>query len=66
MKWRPIKTAPKDKPILLLMEGYAIEGAWDDDEWFDRWEPVSLDCHGCGCCGATPAEPTHWLPLPTL
>ena len=61
--WRPIDTAPKNgRHVLLLVEGLAIEGWWDD--WWPRWSVVWLGTHGCGCCGGYPVEPKGWLPLP--
>lgn len=35
--------------------------AWGDSR---RWEPLILDCHGCGCCGGGEPNVTHWMPLP--
>lgn len=56
-------TAPKDKPILLYGESCWYEGHWWDE--LKRWQPIRLDYHGCGCCGADPPVPEGWLPLPS-
>jgi hypothetical protein len=64
MKWRPIKTAPKDKLILLLIDDQAIEGAYE--KWCDEFRPMRLDSHGCGCCAGDDPPPTHWQKLPEL
>lgn len=71
MKWRLIDTAPKD--------GTPIIGLWGDDgavqcEWWEspfkhmqsQWNPTSLPSHGCGCCGDSNVQPTHWIPVPEL
>ncbi len=64
MKWKPMHTAPKDgAPVLLLIEGRAIEGYWED-RWDPKWHVVSLDSHGCGCCSRDNEDPTGWCPLP--
>lgn len=68
-EWQPIETAPKDgRSVLLLMEGVAIEGRYDETATYnspdDRWYPVQVSSHGCGCCGSSNEPPTHWMPLP--
>lgn len=67
-QWQPIETAPKDGTnILLLIGGKVIQGYWCCEKWndaFPGWDVVVLPSHGCGCCGDTNPEPTHWMPLP--
>lgn len=68
MKWRPMKTAPRDgTPVLLLIEGVAIEAAWDETPWRGRdageWVVATVSSHGCGCCSSSNDEPTHWMRL---
>lgn len=66
MKKRPIKTAPKDKPILLH---FPDEG-WIEAEWYESanlsgyWDVISMPSHGCGCCSYKDPDPDFWLPLP--
>ncbi len=70
MKWKPMHTAPKDATtILLLVDGNAIEGFrnmdYDAEDGYSRqWSTISLDSHGCGCCGSEDDPPTHWMKLP--
>jgi hypothetical protein len=70
MEWRTIESAPKDGThVLLLADGLAIEGWWQAYKTFfgeekSRWEPATLNCHGCGCCAGGDPKPTHWMPLP--
>ena len=28
------------------------------------WWPISLNSHGCGCCGVDDPEPTLWIAIP--
>lgn len=52
MKWRPIKTAPKQTKILgFIPSDYGTEVVWHDlSEW---------------CCyRGDGVKPTHWMPLP--
>ena len=68
-EWQSIETAPGvGVPILLLINGQAIEGARVSRKYAHQseWEPIWLDSHGCGCCGSSDPEPSHWAPLPTL
>lgn len=63
--WQPIETAPKDgTSILLYVDGCVIEGNYRGSEDYKYWGYVSLNSHGCGCCGEDDPEPTHWMPLP--
>ena len=70
MKWEPIETAPKDgTPIIGLWGESAVERHWWVPQFAHmppRWSPVSLDTHGCGCCGSDDEPPTHWMPKPEL
>lgn len=60
--WQPIETAPKDGThILAYMDDAAIEAWWDQRY---GWECVVMSSHGCGCCGSSNDDPTHWMPLP--
>jgi hypothetical protein len=60
-QWQPIETAPKDGAwVICLVGGDAIEGVMRNG----RWNYISLNSHGCGCCGDDDPEPTHWMPLP--
>lgn len=62
-----MKTAPKDRPILILVEGSWIEAQWYHPDYLDkgRYAPVSLPSHGCGCCAEEDPEPEAWAELPT-
>ena len=63
MEWQPIETAPKDgTSILIYAEDSVIEAYFSDD--LNEWSPVTLDCHGCGCCGMDYPTPEYWMPLP--
>jgi hypothetical protein len=69
--WQAIETAPRDgTPVLLLIDGVAIEGEWDKQTRADgyvygdgQWEVVSLPSHGCSCCSQQNPAPTAWMPL---
>lgn len=54
-EWQPIKTAPKDDPILAYgaKRGHLAVVRWACGQWRVRYtnEPA-------------PFEPTHWMPLP--
>ena len=61
---RQMHKAPKDGThVLLLIDGQWIEGWWMDG-YDPRWRVVTMDSHGCGCCGSDDPEPTSWLRLP--
>jgi hypothetical protein len=63
LSWRPIETAPKDVPILLLYEGIAVVGVQYGDGMFK----AELDMGGSTyACHYFPSDnkPTHYLPLP--
>lgn len=61
-QWQPIETAPKDGEELLLCCRYVVDGEdhsvfWVDlwyDGWWLRYPKIVF----------TPAQPTHWMPLP--
>lgn len=64
-EWLPIETAPKDgTPVLLYYDGVVTQGAWNAEDYARRWEAVTLEQHGCGCCAGTDDPPKHWMPLP--
>lgn len=67
MKMQPMNKAPKDRPILLKIEGEWIEGEWIEGKWQEddgKWFVVTLPSHGCGCCSDKNKEPTGWAELP--
>lgn len=73
MTWLPISIAPKDgSDVILLIDGVTISDRWVTSngknyqgiEWESAdWKRDQLDSEGCGCCGGTDSEPTHWMPL---
>lgn len=63
MTWQPIETAPKDESVLLLMDDEVFSGFYSDGGF---WVFPYAGYHGCGCCGDTNDQPTHWMPLPEL
>lgn len=50
--WKPIETAPKHVPILMLMNHCIIEGEWNGESGVSYY----------GIDIGWPA--THWMPLP--
>jgi len=74
--WRPIETAPKDDHVEILLTvggrtrvGYWLGGAdpadlspneepWTPNELAAGWYVLEPDVED------TPAEPTHWMPMP--
>ena len=63
MKWVSIKNRlPEiDKSVLVLTDSGIIEGSLDCN---GNWSTITLDRHGCGCCGYDTDEFTHWMNLP--
>lgn len=61
ISWQPIKTAPKDKDVLIFINGIVIQAKYC--QVTDEWEVESLPSHGCGCCGSDNEEPTHWAKI---
>ena len=47
------------KPVLL----YTQEGIIQGYRTVNDWQFITLDCHGCGCCGNNGDVVTHWMPL---
>jgi hypothetical protein len=47
------------KPVLLFTNKGIIEGY----RTVNDWNFISLDWHGCGCCGGPGDVVTHWMPL---
>ena len=42
---------PEDRRVIARIGNQWIELVYD--ELGDEWRPVTLDYHGCGCCGCT-------------
>ena len=60
MKWEPIKTAPKDRTLLLCLDGKSVAlGIWkktfDGEMWVNEEYAETIPLY---------LEPTHWMPLP--
>lgn len=66
MKAEPIETAPKDRSILVRIDGDWIEACWSQYASGGNWSVISCDSHGCGCCGGGNSDPTHWAELPEV
>lgn len=67
--WQPIETAPKDKPIMLCVEGFLpsvgrwwpVDSCWASFDWEGHFESdKEMSDHVNG----SRYEPTHWSPLP--
>lgn len=61
MEWISVKDRlPKiNQNVLVLTDSGIIEG------WMAMgWNFISLNIHGCGCCGKDCDIITHWMPLP--
>lgn len=67
--WQPIETAPKDKVIMLCVEGYQpasgrwwpVDSCWTSFDWEGHFES---DAEVTAYVNGTSYEPTHWMPLP--
>lgn len=73
MRWRSIKTAPKDGTVLLLKEriGGIVTGLWSREAGCRdaRWYLASENGEKLCCYHEYDTEmflldPTHWMPLP--
>ena len=66
MDWIDInEKLPKEKePVLTLTNGDVIEGWYEKNEDKIEWWFITLQIHGCGCCGRDDDKVTHWQPLP--
>lgn len=68
--WEPIETAPKGRPVLLLVrEGAAIhvvQATFEQRFGCEGWRPLALEWHGCGCCGGGDVNPIAWAELPEV
>lgn len=65
-RWIPVTERLPDLGVDVLAIGdegvfQARLELWGGDY---RWEPLQLDFHGCGCCGDSRPNVTHWMPLP--
>jgi len=66
-EWQPIETAPFETAVLIWADEGVIEASLErKSPTLVEWVPITLDYHGCGCCGGGSPEPTHWMPMPEL
>lgn len=77
VKLMPMESAPKDRAIILLVEGVFTSGRWDsfrdcgnirdykDQDYDDRsgWSVAALPSHGCGCCRRDNKFPSGWIDI---
>lgn len=59
--------APKDRPILLLIEDSWIEAFWHQNKKYNpngSWSIASFSSNGCGCCSGINDDPVAWAELP--
>lgn len=67
--WQPIKTAPKDRPIMLCVTGFLpcvgrwwpVDSCWTTFDWEGHFES---DKETSDHVNGSSYEPTHWMPLP--
>lgn len=56
------------RSVLAFEDGAMFESTYGPPPWDTsrppRWDPVTLDIHGCGCCAGEHPIPSHWMPLP--
>ena len=70
LTWQPIETAPKDRPILLLVNGEVLPGLWHETPFreirdSDGFYVGQHDAQAFWCAYVMgECEPTHWMPLP--
>lgn len=68
-KWQPIKTAPKDKYILLFpcrWGGISCDvGVWDEDRFAKKPRPYWRRVGQTSVGDDRNYPPTHWMPLPS-
>jgi hypothetical protein len=62
--WKPIRTAPLGKPILLWWRNcnYPAVGCWTVEEKENGRE--GWQCDGDMCMPSNQKDCTHWMPLP--
>ena len=69
MKWIDVKNKLPEinKPVLLKTDKGIIEGwLFSEDENDIEWSFITLQIHGCGCCGRDDDKVTHWAEIPEL
>ena len=67
--WQLIETAPKDRPIMLCVEGFLpcvgrwwpVDSCWASFDWEGHFESDKEMSDHVNCSSY---EPTHWKPLP--
>jgi len=61
-RWIDVETALPEllDHVLLLTDKGVIEGY----RTINGWDFITLNCHGCGCCGGEGDVVTHWMFLP--
>lgn len=73
MGWQPIKTAPKNEPVIVFAGNQQFIAWLQDDEtdvWHDGEEESDFNGLWCvtdnklGPFALRGTRPTHWMPLP--
>jgi hypothetical protein len=67
MNWISVKNRMPEEGIriLLLTDTGIIEGSMAEPDG-SRWNYLTLDAHGCGCCAGGTDEVLYWSELPSL
>lgn len=55
---------PELGSTVLAYDGGVFEATLSEKHGRIEWDPYWLPVFGCGCCGGSDPEPTHWMPLP--
>lgn len=68
-EWQPIETAPKDRSILLWVDGECSKGQWNNDQYAKKPRPfwhAFYEDMALGRLWMRAHQPTHWMKLPEV
>jgi hypothetical protein len=65
-EWQPIKTAPRDREILVcdIESGWRFVASWHEYDGCGHRGPDGHWMSNACVDGYTEMDPTHWMPLP--
>lgn len=61
MNWKPIASAPKGEPIIVMWEGHPFRGV---AKWSDQWKQFSILYVDNSTMYGKQTQPTHWQLFP--